>query len=120
MLRKMLFWGLALLALFFVGGYFLLFPPLPIPPEIARGLPSNFVEADREFSRRVSTTFRLPLRVNELTARLGEQGFVVNVETGNALFEKSKFPCTLVWMIHWEAVDDTVSGLASQYGGRCL
>ncbi len=120
MLRKILLWGLALVALFFIGSYFLLFPPLPIPPEIARQLPGNFAEADEEFARRVSATFPLPITVSALTTRLSAQGFSVKVEAKVATFSKSKFPCTLNWRIHWEAIDGTVSGLTSKYGAVCL
>ena len=120
MLRKILIWGLTLLALILAGGYLLLFPPLPIPPQIASGLPSNFAEADEEFGRRVFAAFPLPLAVDHLTARLSEQGFSVNTEANYAIFEKSKFPCTLIWRIHWESEDDSVSEITSKYGGACL
>ncbi|MEP3946913.1 hypothetical protein [Ascidiaceihabitans sp.] len=120
MLKKLLSWGFVLLALFAVGGYFLLFAPLPRPPEIARGLPNNFAEADEEFARRVSAAFPAPLTVEALIARLSEQGFTVNEEAEIAIFEKSKFPCTLQWRIHWAAEDGSVSNLTSKYGGACL
>lgn len=120
MLRRILSWGVALVALIAVGGYWLLFPPLPRPPEIARGLPSNFAEADEEFGRRVNAAFPLPLTVDELTARLGEQGFTINTENSLAVFEKQGFPCTLIWRIHWEADNESVTALSSIYGGVCL
>lgn len=120
MLRKVLSWGFVLLALVSLGGYLLLFPPLPRPPEIARGLPSSFAEADEEFARRVSASFPVPLAVEELIAGLSEQGFTVNEEAEQAIFEKSKFPCTLKWRIYWAAEDGSVSKLNSKYGGACL
>lgn len=70
MLRRLLFWVLVLLVVLFIGGYLLLFPPLPIPPEIGAGLPSNFAEADKEFGQRVSAAFPLSIMENEFTARL--------------------------------------------------
>ena len=120
MLRKVLSWGFVLLALIAVGGYLLLFPPLPRPPEIARGLSSSFAEADEEFARRISAAFPAPLMVEELIASLSEQGFTVIEEAQYAIFEKSKFPCTLSWRIHWAAEDGSVSRLNSKYGGTCL
>ena len=118
--RKVLSWGFALLALIAVGSYCLLFPPLPRPPEIGRNLPSSFAEADEEFGRRVKATFLLPLTVENLTARLSEQGFSVNAKNSVAVFKKQKFPCTLIWRIHWETEHDSVSVLSSKYGGVCL
>ncbi|MEO9895762.1 MAG: hypothetical protein ABJJ69_15545 [Paracoccaceae bacterium] len=85
MVRKILFWSLGLLTVIFVGGYLLLFPPLPIPPETARDLPSNFAEADEEFGRRVAAAYPLPLTVNDLAARLDEQGFSVETATNYAI-----------------------------------
>ncbi len=112
--------GVALLLFLIIGGYLLLFPPLPLPPEIARKLPGNFAEADEEFGRRVSAAFPLPLSVDELTARLSEQGFLVDDANSYAKFEKSGFPCTLVWRVHWEATDGSINKLASRFGGVCL
>lgn len=120
MLRKVLSRGLSLIALIAVGGYFVLFPPLPRPPEIARGLPSNFAEADEKFARRILAALPPPLTLEELIARLGEQGFTVNEEAEYAVFEKSKFPCALRWPIHWEVKDGSVSNLNSKYRGACL
>ncbi|MEL6378035.1 MAG: hypothetical protein AAFQ04_12745 [Pseudomonadota bacterium] len=120
MLRRSLYWGVALLAFIAVGGYWLLFPPLPMPPEIARGLPTNFAEADEEFGRRVNAAFSLPLTVDELITRLGEQGFTINIENSLAVFEKQRFPCRLIWRIHWDEDDESVTALSPIYGGVCL
>lgn len=120
MVWKLLSWGFVLLAVLAVGGYFLLFPPLPRPPEIARGLPGNFAEADKEFARRVSAIFPTPVAVDELIYRLGEQGFTVNEEAEYEVFEQSRFPCTLKWRIHWTTEDGSVNDLTSKYGGACL
>lgn len=120
MLRKLPIWVGALLALIFIGGNLFLFPPLPNLPEIAKGLPSNFSEADEEFNRRVLAAFPMPLTVEELTDRLSEQGFKVYAENNYGNFEQSGFPCTLIWRIHWEEVDGAVSEMTSKYGGICL
>jgi hypothetical protein len=120
MRRRVLSWGAALVAVIAVGGYWLLFPPLPRLPEIARDLPSNFAEADEEFGSRVKAAFPLPLAVDDLAARLSEQGFSVNTENSLAVFETRGFPCALIWRIHWETEDESVSALSSIYGGVCL
>lgn len=113
-------WGIAILALISIGGYLLLLPPLPIPPEIGRGLPGNFAEADDEFERRVSAEFTLPMAETELMARLSKQGFTIHSDNHYAAFEKVRFPCTLVWRVHWETVDGRMGNLTSKYGGVCL
>ncbi|SFP20313.1 hypothetical protein SAMN04488056_1301 [Cohaesibacter marisflavi] len=120
MLRKIFLWGGTLWALILLGGYLFLFPPLPRPPQIARGLPSDFAAADEEFRERVFAAYPLPLAVEELTAGLSEQGFSVDTENNFAIFEKSKFPCLLSWRIYWQAEGGSVSGLNSKYGGACL
>ena len=120
MLRKIILWGGVLLALLLSGGYLFLFLLLPMPPQIARGLPSNFAAADEEFRERVIAAFPLPLAVEELTARLSEQGFSVNIENSFAIFEKGKFPCTLIWRIDWQEEGGYASRLSSKYGGACL
>uniref|UniRef100_UPI000A8F8CFF hypothetical protein n=1 Tax=Roseovarius sp. BRH_c41 TaxID=1629709 RepID=UPI000A8F8CFF len=88
MVRKVLFWSFGLLTLIALGGYLLLFPPFPRPPEIARGLPSDFAEADAEFARRVLAAFQSPLTVEELVVRLSDQGFTIHEEAEYAIFEK--------------------------------
>ncbi|NVO25545.1 hypothetical protein [Donghicola mangrovi] len=120
MLKKVLRWGFVLLALIAVGGYLFLFPPLPRPPELGRGLPNNFAAADEEFGRRVLAAFPAPLTVEALISRLREQGFTVNEEAKYAIFEKNQFPCTLMWRIDWTAEGDSVENLTSKYGGACL
>lgn len=120
MLRKIFTIGFALLVCVAFGGYLLLFPPLPFPPEIGRGLPSAFSDADKEFARRVAIQFPMPITEAELAARLEDQEFTVDLKNGNAHFEKTRFPCTLIWRVYWKTLNGSASDLGSKYGGSCL
>ena len=103
-------------------GYNALFSPFVRPPPIGRDLPSNFRAADEEFQSRVSEQL-LGKDIAEIRSQLTEQGFEItdNVEGRTfARFEKSSFPCTLVWNIHWEEQNGSVVDLKSLYGGICL
>ena len=117
MLRKIVLITFALVA---IGGYLLLFPPLPLPPEIGRGLSRNFSDADQEFKRRVTSEFPLPMNVQDLVLQLARQGFTIDIKNQYAVFKKGSFPCTLTWRVYWEAENDTVNNLSSKYGGTCL
>lgn len=101
-------------------GYLSLFPPLPRPPQLGKGLPSNFAIADDEFKRRVKTRFALPQEERELIAELEKQGFQLDLVNRQAIFEKAKFPCTLVWRVYWSADDGAVTDINAKYGGVCL
>lgn len=120
MFRKVLSWGIPAVALIAVSGYWLVFTPLPRLPELARGLPSNFADAEEEFGRRVNAAFPLPLTVNQLTALLSEQGFSIQTQNNLAVFEMPGFPCAFIWRVHWEAEDKLVSALTSMHSGNCL
>lgn len=120
MLKKALLRGLFFFALVISAGYLLLFPPLPLPPEIGRDLPNNFSEAKQQFERRVKAEFQLPISEGELTSRLEAQGFTVITDNNFAVFEKPRFLCTLVWRVHWETQDVIVSSLSTVYGGICV
>ncbi|QHQ35303.1 hypothetical protein [Algicella marina] len=103
-----------------LAGYLFLFPPIPFPPEIGRGLPIGFAQADSEFKQRVASHFALPISETELTSRLQDQGFTIERENRFAVFEKARFPCTLFWRVHWESEKGTVASIYARYGGSCL
>ena len=102
------------------GGYLILFPPLPLLPEIARGLPSRFSDGERAFQRRVAVMFSGATTEAELVTHLEKEGFTVDSAGRRAVFEKAGLPCRLSWRVFWEADGGSVSNLKAEYGGICL
>lgn len=98
-----------------VAFYLLLYPPVPIVPEIGRNLPSGF-----EFSERVKKAF--PPNTNEsvLIKELEEQGFIRGKNRKEAIFSKVNFTCELRWRIRWESSQGLVTKIDGFYGGICL
>lgn len=120
MLRIILLIGVISSIVVIGGGYLTLFPPLPLLPEIARGLPDTFSDAEREFQRRVAVKFSGVSAQTELVASLEKEGFTVDPAGRQALFEKAGFPCNQSWRIFWEVDGGSVSDLKADYRGICL
>ncbi|WP_346898691.1 hypothetical protein [uncultured Roseibium sp.] len=127
MLRKFLFGAVALLfgAVGFLAvagffGYFLLFPPVPPPPEIGRGLDGNVVVAAAEFKRRVAEQYPLPISEGELATLLGQQGFEVAGDRKDASFTSWNYVCKEIWTVSWSADAGEVTGVEGFYGRWCL
>lgn len=106
------------LIVIFVAGYFLLFPPFPRIPELGRGLPSQ--TASETFEERVRAALPLPAKRDDVVSRLAAEGFDVDAEGEAAQFEKTRFPCTLIWQIWWETDGDFVTEISAMHGSRCL
>ncbi|WP_417679745.1 hypothetical protein [Roseibium sp.] len=127
MLRKFLFSAVALLfgavgflmvAGFF--GYFLLFPPVPPPPGIGRGLVGTSAAANTEFQRRVAEQYPLPIREVELAKLLEQQGFEVSDDRKIASFEVRNFVCNQFWDISWTVDAGEVTKIEGVYIRHCL
>ena len=103
-----------------VLAYNALFSPFIQPPHIGQDLPSNFQAADQEFKQRVEDQLNTGMSVEKLLAELEQQGFNISETSQYALFEKSQFPCTLIWRIHWDDDSGTATNLTAIYGGSCL
>ncbi|MEJ6405163.1 hypothetical protein [Yoonia sp. 2307UL14-13] len=104
------------LVVILVGAYLLLFPPFPRVPEFGRGLPSQTATA--AFQERLRVAFPLPMTRNEIASGLIAQGFDVSKDV--ATFEKTRFPCTLIWRIWWETEGEAVTDISAMHGSRCL
>lgn len=85
---------------------------------IGRSLPTPFSEADVAFQRRVTAAFPLPMPEAALVSHLEIQGF--SVSGPEAVFEKTRFPCTLSWRIKWDVSAGMVTAVNARYGGVCL
>ncbi|PKA43214.1 hypothetical protein CWR43_14305 [Rhizobium sullae] len=124
MLRKILLIGF-ISSIVVVGGvvgcaYLIMYPPLPLLPEIAKGLPRKFSDGEREFQRRVALKFSGTTTEAELVTYLETEGFTVDIAGRRAVFEKGYFPCNLSWRIFWEADGGSVSNVKAQYDAMCL
>lgn len=120
MLRIILLIGVMSSIVVVGGGYLILFPPLPLLPEIARGLPSTFSDGEREFQRRVAVKFSGATTETELVTSLEKEGFTVDSAGRRAVFERAEFPCKLSWRVFWEADGGSMSNVKAEYGGTCL
>jgi hypothetical protein len=101
--------------------YFFLFPPLPVVPELGRGLSPTFSRANDEFAQRIARAFPAGTQEEVVIKKLKDQGFKVSSAGRSAQFTKSRFPCELHWSIRWEVSEDrTIRRIEAKYGGACL
>ncbi|WP_431323725.1 hypothetical protein [Rhizobium sp. YTU87027] len=124
MLRRILLIGF--ISSIAVGGgvvgcaYLIMYPPLPLLPEIAKGLPRKLSDGEKEFQRRIAVKFSGTTTERELVTYLVTEGFTVDIAGRRAVFEKGSFPCSLSWRIFWEANAGSVSNVKAQYDAICL
>lgn len=97
-----------------------MYPPLPLLPKIAKGLPREFSDGEKEFQRRVVVKFSGTTVEEELVTSLETEGFTVDIAGRRAVFEKGYFPCKLSWRIFWEANAGSVSNVKAEYDAICL
>jgi len=119
--KKLIRVSLAIGAFLLVAGllaYNALFPPVLTPPPIGRDLPAGFRVAEQVFQQRVEEQFNTGMRTSDLITELERQGFVISENI--AQFEKSAFPCMLVWAIYWDDENGTATNLGAVYSGLCL
>ncbi len=121
--------GLAVVAvLTLVGGFALaaryaLRPSPAWRPPIADGLPPDFRDADRAFSKRVLSAFPVGASEADLVRELEAQGFVRSDIEGrrHLRFVQQSFPCQLTWSVDWSAGDDRrIASIKATYHGVCL
>lgn len=111
---------LASISILSIFVFFMFYPPLPRPPEIGRHLPSNFSEGENVFLERVKSHFPAQSNEDDMVYELKNQGFTVNIDTKEAYFSKSSFPCKLQWRINWLAESGLITSVGASYGGICL
>jgi hypothetical protein len=101
--------------------YFFLFPPLPVVPELGRGLSPTFSRANDEFVQRIARAFPVGTQEEVVIKTLKDQGFKVSSARRSAQFTKSSFPCELQWYVRWDVSEDrTIRKIEARYGGACL
>lgn len=89
-------------------------------PEIGRGLPSDYAEAEPLFNQRVKDRFPPGTDEKRLMDDLQEQGFEVLPRPGgisDATF-KSGWIVQTIWSVRWRAKDNRVIETWGVHGGR--
>lgn len=90
-------------------------------PELAKGLPQNFEEADTVFKARIQNRFPAGTPERDVLETLTSQGFSIAPEGNMASFEDPDTVCRLVWRVFWKAdANHNLSGISALYGGICL
>ncbi|MDD2324765.1 MAG: hypothetical protein PHW63_01955 [Alphaproteobacteria bacterium] len=107
----------------FVGLYFVLFSPFPIPPKLCRDLPSSFVEADKVFQERIQKEFPEPVQEERFVDELQKQGFILfnDPTLSGVYFRKQSFPCSQKWSITWDKdANGSAINIQGSYQVVCL
>ena len=79
-------------------------------PEIARGLPPGYAEANAAFDQRIKQRFPVGTSEKRIVRELEAQSFVVKSHPGwkEASFTKSHIATETVWSVRWTASDSIV------------
>lgn len=89
-------------------------------PEIGRGLPSRYAEAEPLFDQRVKDRFPPGTDEKRLVGELKKQGFEVlptHGDVNDATFKRGWIVQTL-WSVRWRAKDNRVTEIWGVHGGR--
>jgi hypothetical protein len=92
-------------------------------PIIARGLSSNFNEANAEFKRRVALRYPDGMREEELARQLSADGFGQPRPSPNGSYveiNRGLFPCDQVWRIFWRREGGHAIQINASYAGISL
>ena len=117
-MKKMLLGILLVASIAIVLFYIILFPPFPLVPEIGRDLKSSLGAPGNEFENRVKERFRDPVLESLLVKDLIDQGF--KVFDSQAFFEKTRFPCRLVWRTFWSESAGYATSINAVHSKVCL
>lgn len=96
-------------------------------PPMARNLPGDIRQADREFDRRLKARFPVgsasSVMVRALTAEGFEPSHARNADPSTHVyqFERGTFPCSFSWNVFWTSDDaDRVADVSGTYDAICL